>query len=388
MSVNNFIKQDRNELALVPKLYQESVFSRLSQSEFGVPYSTEGLQIVEFDPTTACNLGCPECISGSLLGAGGFSSDSVQSILQSFVELNVKAVVLIGGGEPMMHPDIKNIINFLYDHNIHIGITTNGLFIEKYLDIIAEKVSWIRVSVDASNEDTFRAVRPDKLGQSRFNELCRQMKLLGNHKLRSCKFGFSMLLLTRSECDSGEATFTNATEIYEAAKVAKSLGCDYFEVKPSFDANHYHIQQPSEIMQVAKTQLMKARNDLQSHDFKILTATNLFDIIECKPTQQPKEYTSCPVTNLRTLVSPSGVFPCPYFRGDITRSYGNPNHESLTDIWNGKQRKAITDNLNPKVDCKFHCIRHNTNLELFSLYKQSQDLSSSLSLLDDYNRFF
>ena len=383
------VQDDCNELALVPKLYQTNLYNRLKNKNFGLAPPEDifsGPEVVEFDPTTACNLGCPECISGSLLGAGGFSRQSIESILNSFVELDVKAVVLIGGGEPMMHPMIGEIIDFLYDKDIHIGITTNGLFIEKYIEKIATKVTWLRVSVDSATSSTYQEVRPDKFGNSLFGELIRQMKILGNFKNRKCTFGYSMLLLTRMSSEDNKVKFTNANEIYEAASLAKEIGCDYFEVKPSFDDNHFHIMQPKSIMNLAKKQLIQAKDSLTDENFKILTATNLFDILECKPTQQPKDYTSCPITNLRTLVSPSGVFPCPYFRGDTSRSYGNPNHHSLSSIWRSEQKRQVQKDLNPRVDCKFHCIRHNTNLEL-QKFGQS-DPNYQPNLKKDYNRFF
>lgn len=387
MGIVNQAKRD--ELALVPKLYQKKLHQRLKNKHFGItaPESVQyGPEVVEFDPTTACNLGCPECISGSLLGAGGFSRDSIYSILKSFVELKVKAVVLIGGGEPMMHPMIGEIIDFLHENDIHIGITTNGLFIEKYLEKVATKVTWLRVSVDAATSKTFQEVRPDKFGNSLFPELIRQMRLLGKFEGRTCTFGYSMLLLTRVSSDSDEVQFTNATEIYDAASLAKDIGCDYFEVKPSFDDKHFHIKQPKTVMNQAKKLLSDAKTSFVDDKFSILTATNLFDILECKPTQQPKDYNACPITNLRTLVSPSGVFPCPYFRGDVTRSYGNPNHESLTSIWKSDQKKQVQNNLHPNVDCKFHCIRHYTNLEL-QKFSQS-DSNDTIDLVEDYNRFF
>jgi MoaA/NifB/PqqE/SkfB family radical SAM enzyme len=375
------------ELSLVPKLYQQDIFPAIREHGFGQS-ETSGPLVVEFDPTTACNLGCPECISGSLLGAGGFSSSAIDDILASFVELGVKAVVLIGGGEPMMHPRIEHIINYLYENNIHIGITTNGLFIESHLDLVATKVSWLRVSVDASCDDTFRQVRPDKKGNSQFDALLKQMRLLGSYSGRTCTFGYSMLLLTRTNEKTGEVEFTNANEIYNAASLAKSLGCDYFEVKPSFDANHFHIMQPNHLMKEAKNQLECAQAELTSDSFRILTATNLFEILECNPTQQPKSYSQCPVTRLRTLVSPSGVFPCPYFRGDVTRSYGNPMHTSLKQIWNSEQMKDTLENLDPSRDCRFHCIRHNTNLELLSLAEKNLSELDDISLSSPYNRFF
>ena len=58
----------KSELALAPKLFQKSVVKYLHDSNFDPKYPW----VVELDPTTACNLACPDCISGTLLGQGGF----------------------------------------------------------------------------------------------------------------------------------------------------------------------------------------------------------------------------------------------------------------------------------------------------------------------------
>ena len=38
--------------------------------------------------------------------------------------------------------------------------------------------------------------------------------------------------------------------------------------------------------------------------------------------------------------------------------------ESFKEIWTGETRKNIMSKLNPKQHCRFHCIRHHTNLKL------------------------
>ena len=153
----------KSELALAPKLFQKSVVKYLHDSNFDPKYPW----VVELDPTTACNLACPDCISGTLLGQGGFSSQRFLAIVDELIEAGIRAVVLIGGGEPMMHIVIGEAIEKFGKAGVDIGITTNGLFLEKYKNIIGQYVSWTRISVDAATDNLYKIVRPDHKGESR-----------------------------------------------------------------------------------------------------------------------------------------------------------------------------------------------------------------------------
>ena len=63
---------------------------------------------------------------------------------------------------------------------------------------------------------------------------------------------------------------------------------------------------------------------------------------------------------------------------------GDPNTETFSEIWHGKNRKEIMEKLDPRKHCEFHCIRHNTNKVLEKIYdaKNFQDKS-----VDEYDRF-
>ena len=68
---------------------------------------------------------------------------------KEFAEIGVKAVVLIGGGEPMAHPEFGTLVDYFYENDIHVGVTSNGTLIHKYLDSLAHRTKWVRISVDA-----------------------------------------------------------------------------------------------------------------------------------------------------------------------------------------------------------------------------------------------
>ena len=90
---------------------------------------------------------------------------------KDFIDCGVKAVILIGGGEPLAHPKTGALINLLGQNDIHIGITTNGSFIHKFLEPIAEYSNWTRVSMDAASDGIFTVLRPTKGGKSKFSKI-------------------------------------------------------------------------------------------------------------------------------------------------------------------------------------------------------------------------
>ena len=63
---------------------------------------------------------------------------------------------------------------------------------------------------------------------------------------------------------------------------------------------------------------------------------------------------------------------------------GDPNKKSLKEIWNSGHRKEIMTKLNPKEHCRFHCIRHFTNIEL-EKFANNNDYSPEI--MSDYDRF-
>jgi radical SAM protein with 4Fe4S-binding SPASM domain len=69
---------------------------------------------------------------------------------------------LTGGGEPLLHPNIVELIKFAKSVGAKIWLNTNGsLFTEKMLDeILSVDTDVIEFSVDAADEKTYAIVRP------------------------------------------------------------------------------------------------------------------------------------------------------------------------------------------------------------------------------------
>ena len=89
---------------------------------------------------------------------------------------------------------------------------------------------------------------------------------------------------------------------------------------------------------------------------------------------------------MRTVVSPSGVYVCPYHRGNAMMKIGDINKESFKDLWYGKKRQTVMEKVNPQIHCGFHCIRDESNKYLNSIL-EGQELLSEEDVSKDFDRF-
>ena len=340
-----------NRLDLVSKLYQPAVWPKVLDAARGcVP---TGPVVIDLDPTTFCDLACPECISGKLLNQSRFIPERLQSLAEEIIEMGVNAVILIGGGEPLAHRGTRRVLATLGQAGVAVGVVTNGTLIKQNLDELSRYASYVRVSVDAATPETFGAFRPDRKGGSVFDKVIRNMRELAASRLGA--LGYSFLVMVRQNR-------SNHHEVLRAAELARDIGCDYFEVKAMFDDSHHIVDVANEVLDSVESQLAQARR-LEDDTFSVIDNSTMRSLREHKGPVQPKEYDSCGVARLRTLVTPSGVYICPYHRGNPKARLGDAVTQSLLDIWKNANRDAI----DPRVDCTFHCARHQSNLELDSI---------------------
>ena len=132
--------------------------------------------------------------------------------------------------------------------------------------------------------------------------------------------------------------------------------------------------------EIIKSELEKSKS-LIDDNFKIISPYTLEKTMEGEKTQE-KEYSRCLTAEMRTVLSPSGAYVCPYHRGNKNLMIGDPNTQTLKEIWNGKTRKEIMATLDPRKHCQFHCIRHNTNKLLEKIAS-----GENVDTIPDYDRF-
>ena len=89
--------------------------------------------IVEIEPLFACNLACPGC------GKIQYPTDilrkrlSVEDVLNA-VEESGTPMVSIAGGEPLLHPQIAEMVEALVKRKVYVYLCTNAILLRRRLD--------------------------------------------------------------------------------------------------------------------------------------------------------------------------------------------------------------------------------------------------------------
>ncbi len=99
---------------------------------------------VQFIPTNQCNMNCEFCSCSDENRATEMAFDDASFVISELARLGTQAVTITGGGDPMMHPRIKDIIELFLSHNIDVGLVTNGSMLDE-LDTNGS-VTWCRIS--------------------------------------------------------------------------------------------------------------------------------------------------------------------------------------------------------------------------------------------------
>jgi len=124
--------------------------------------ASERRPIVVWNITRACNLKCVHCYNDSSTRANDeVSTEEAKKVLDSLVDFGVPSV-LFSGGEPLMRPDLFELIEYATGRGLRAVISTNGTLIkaETVQRIKNSGVSYVGISLDGIGEinDKFRGV--------------------------------------------------------------------------------------------------------------------------------------------------------------------------------------------------------------------------------------
>jgi hypothetical protein len=314
--------------------------------------------VVDLDPTTACDLACPECISQDVLHTKRFSNERLKSLAEECVALGVRGVVLIGGGEPLLHTGTRNAVATLADGGVSVGLVTNGTLLARYDDLFADTLSWLRISLDAGTRETYERVRPARGGRDDVFDLVMTNLERAATTYRG-RVGASYVLFSSRTADEGCSS--NIGEVLEAASAVKAAGASYLELKPELDAGHRIVELTSKDHALLRAQAPELAR-LQSDTFRVIASSGLRTLLSTSfDATEPKSYHECPVAELRTLITPHGAYVCAYHRGREAAKLGDPSVTPLRELWAGDARRSRID---PSATCRFHCAHHEQNRAL------------------------
>lgn len=110
--------------------------------------------VMHIMPTEVCNLRCVFC-SVAQRGENGkllpnLKMEDIKTAVKSFKKFGLKAVILSGGGEPAMYPQINELLEFLYLEKLDVGVISNGVALARNVRLSnLKKLTWLRISINA-----------------------------------------------------------------------------------------------------------------------------------------------------------------------------------------------------------------------------------------------
>jgi len=118
---------------------------------------------ISIEPTTACNLKCPECPSGLrkfTRPTGNLKKEINQNILNSLGK-NLQYINYYFQGEPFINPDFLDFVKAARLKNIYVLTSTNAHFISEKtaIKIIESGLSELIISIDGTTQDTYSSYR-------------------------------------------------------------------------------------------------------------------------------------------------------------------------------------------------------------------------------------
>lgn len=249
--------------------------------------------------------------------------------LKQAKEAGLKAVTICGSGEPLIYPEIKELLYELNNMKLDIGIFTNGFKLTKDIrDAILDTCTFVRCSINASNTEEHEIVHQVK---NNFEVIVNNVyELVKEKKRRNQKLPTIGTQFVFYE--------ENYRSIVDATKLWKDIGVDYFEIKPLIEGEGSSVGIkvfPAKNKEEVRYQMQLAK-ELEDENFLVYTKYGQYlNTI----TENKRKYSKCYGHAIDpNLWSDGNLYLCSNqeHEKDII---GNIYEESFLEIWHGEKRK-------------------------------------------------
>ncbi len=301
-----------------------------------------------FGITSKCNFSCKHCLNrNQAVSEPDMTTEELMGVIDQMAEAGTKGVSLFGG-EPLYHPDIKRIVEYLNKRSIGISLNTNGSLID------AEMARWLKAhgvgNAVVSFDGASASVMDEMRGKGAFEMSVRGVKALSAEGISSLlsvtltrlnyKNVREMVLLGREI--GGEAIrFNHVFFGGNAACFAKELYLEPGEEKKAIDA------------------VWKAKDefgDFVSGDSSYLCQKKKLEAVrDYRPARDKISVPPCGAATSKCAIRPDGwVVPCEII-WDVR--CGNLKKDRLKDIWENSYllnsfRRPLVVDLEKIPECK------------------------------------
>lgn len=202
------------------KVYASFYASRLLKKpiQWGYPIS------ISFEPTTSCNLRCPECPSGlrAFTRPTGMLEQNFFTTTIDEIHKELLYLIFYFQGEPYLNPKFLEMVQYASSKGIYTATSTNAHYMtdENARKTVESGLDRLIISLDGTTQDTYKQYRVggniDKVLEGARN-IVKWKKALNSNK----PFVFFQFLVVKH----------NEHQIEEVKQLAKEIGVDEVRFK-------------------------------------------------------------------------------------------------------------------------------------------------------------
>lgn len=297
-------------------------------------------------PTNRCNQSCNFCAyrlpesasSRNFSPADEIPEEKLFEIIESCHTMGIRAIQVTGGGEPLCHPSIKEALRLMQRRGIEIGLVTNGQALDAELIGILQKVSWVRISVDAARRDTYSMIR--RIKAAHFERLLDNVQALAAGP-RACILGVGFVVNRE-----------NHAEIFDACSLFRSLGVDNFRISAAFTPSG--MAYFDGILESGRALAARAKAELETPSF---TVFNLFGDRVSDLFHGVQDYDRCFMKDLVPYIGADlSCYTCCMLAYNPAGLIGSLRHQSLEALWASEEKRAFFAAHSPRRCCRSPCM--------------------------------
>lgn len=280
---------------------------------------------INLDLTSACNFSCPHCVDSTIINTGGYlEMEEIKRTVEILQSHGLLSIILLGGGEPTIHKDFEKIVGFIKGSGLQLGIVTNGSRLSQVANVVdlLEKEDWLRISIDAGSEETFVQSHRPKTDVTLQGILQNARDIKRRNPLMTV--GYSFVIVWEGITVNGHELCPNLGEMTGAAKLACEYSFDYISFKPCLirleDSQRESLMdqldrsREKRVIQNIKRNLQQVKGATDGK-IKVLESVNLKALLQNELHELKRQPKRCHMQFFNTVVTPSGIFHCPAFRG-------------------------------------------------------------------------
>lgn len=283
------------------KLYSSYYFSILTSKNLhsGLPFS------VSIEPTSACNLHCPECPTGMKTLTRPTGNLSPELFKKTIDELEKQLIylTLYFQGEPFLNKNFFDFVKYAKSKNIYTATSTNAHFLDEdnCRKIIDSGLDSLIISMDGVTQDAYSSYRKGgdivKVKEG-INRLIALKKKLGSKK----PYTILQFLVLK----------TNGHQINEIKEFAKKAGIDEMQLKT---AQFYNYENGNPLMPSEQKYSRYIKQPDSTYRIKGRLKNKCF-----------RMWSSC-------VISWDGrIIPC-CFDKDASHEMGNIQNSEFSSVW-------------------------------------------------------